>query len=218
VATPATYESQKRLNWKLTDPIRVRDPIRQVQKWLDLARAAGVKEPTAMTLATTTADGKPSARVVLLKGIDHRGFIFYTNYLSRKGRELAGNPRAALVLYWPALDRQVRVTGRVSKLSAAESDEYFNSRPAGSRFSAAVSPQSSVIQSRAALERRLAKLKVEYPDAAPPRPKHWGGYVVRPTEIEFWQQGENRLHHRLRYRSRGLRGGVRSWNVEQLAP
>lgn len=190
------------------------DPIRQVQKWLDLARAAGLKEPTAMTLATTTAAGHPSARIVLLKGIDHRGFIFYTNYLSRKGRELAKNPRAALVLYWPALDRQVRVTGRVSKLSAAESDEYFNSRPVGSRFSAAVSPQSSVIQSRAVLERKLAKLKAEYPDAAPPRPKHWGGYVVRPTEIEFWQQGENRLHHRLRY----LRGREGSWNAARLAP
>lgn len=192
----------------------MRDPIRQVQKWLDLARAAGVKEPTAMTLATTTASGKPSARIVLLKGIDHRGFVFYTNYLSRKGRELAKNPRAALVLYWPALDRQVRITGRVSKLSAAESDEYFNSRPEGSRFSAAVSPQSSVIQSRAALERKLAKLKAAYPDAAPPRPKHWGGYVVRPTEIEFWQQGVDRLHDRLRYRR--PRNG--SWNVERLAP
>ena len=190
------------------------DPISQVQKWLDLARAAGVKEPTAMTLATTTADGKPSARIVLLKGIDPRGFVFYTNYLSRKGLELAKNPRAALVLYWPALDRQVRIAGRVSKLSAAESDEYFNSRPEGSRFSAAVSPQSSVIQSRAALERKLAKLKAAYPDAAPPRPKHWGGYVVRPTEIEFWQQGVDRLHDRLRYRR--PRNG--SWIVERLAP
>jgi len=190
------------------------DPIREVQKWLDLASAAGVKEPTAMTLATTTPDGKPSARIVLLKGIDHRGFLFYTNYLSRKGRELEKNPRAALVLYWPALNRQVRVLGRVSKLSAAESDEYFNSRPAGSRFSAAVSPQSSVIPSRAVLERKLAKLKAEYPDAAPPRPKHWGGYLVRPAEIEFWQQGEDRLHDRLRY----LRGRNESWNVERLAP
>src|SRR5580693_8380713 len=121
VATPATDQSQKRLNWKLTDLIRVADPIREVQKWLDRARAAGVKEPTAMTLATTAA-GQPSARIVLLKGIDHRGFVFYTNYLSRKGRELASNSRAALVLYWPALDRQIRVTGRVSKISAAEYD------------------------------------------------------------------------------------------------
>ena len=195
-------------------PTKVANPIREVQKWLDLARDAGVKEPTAMTLATASRSGKPSARVVLLKSIDHRGFVFYTNYLSRKGRELAENPRAALALYWPALDRQVRITGRVSKLSAAESDEYFNSRPAGSRFSAAVSPQSSVIESRAALERKLAKLKAEYPDAVPPRPRHWGGYVVRPTEIEFWQQGEHRLHDRLRYR----RGRDGSWIVEQLAP
>lgn len=196
----------------------MRDPIREVQKWLALARAAGVKEPTAMTLSTTAANGQPSARMVLLKGIDHRGFSFFTNYLSRKGRELAKNPRAALVLYWPAVDRQIRITGRVSKLSAAESDAYFNSRPAGSRFSAAVSPQSSVIESRAALERKLAKLKAEYPGAAPPRPKHWGGYLVRPAEIEFWQQGENRLHHRLRYRRRYLRGGDGAWTVERLAP
>ena len=196
----------------------MRDPIREVQKWLDLARAAGIKEPTAMTLATTAANGQPSARMVLLKAIDHRGFSFFTNYLSRKGRELTRNPRAALVLYWPALDRQIRIAGRVSKLSPAESDAYFNSRPAGSRFSAAVSPQSSIIESRGSLERQLARLKARYPGAAPPRPKHWGGYLVRPTEIEFWQQGENRLHHRLRYRRRGLRGDVGSWSVERLAP
>jgi len=167
-----------------------------------------------MTLATATRAGRPSARMVLLKGIDQRGFAFFTNYLSRKGRELAENPRAALVLYWAALDRQVRITGRVSKLSAAESDAYFNSRPAGSRFSAAVSAQSTVIASRGVLETRLAKLKAEYPDAAPPRPKHWGGYLVRPDEIEFWQQGEYRLHDRLRYRR--ARDG--SWKLERLAP
>jgi pyridoxamine 5'-phosphate oxidase len=190
------------------------DPIRQVKKWLDDAHAAGVKEPTAMTLATSTPHGKPSARVVLLKAVDQRGFSFFTNYLSRKGRELAENPFAALVLYWSALDRQVRITGRVSKLSAAESEEYFNSRAVGSRFSAAVSPQSSVIPSRKLLEQRLAKLKAEYPDSAPPRPKHWGGYLVRPAEIEFWQQGEHRLHDRVRYRR--SRNGP--WIVERLAP
>jgi pyridoxamine 5'-phosphate oxidase len=167
-----------------------------------------------MTLATSTPDGKPSARVVLLKAVDQRGFSFFTNYLSRKGRELAENPFAALVLYWSALDRQVRITGRVSKLSAAESEEYFNSRAVGSRFSAAVSPQSSVIPSRKLLEQRLAKLKAEYPDSAPPRPKHWGGYLVRPAEIEFWQQGEHRLHDRVRYRR--SRNGP--WIVERLAP
>lgn len=190
------------------------NPIKGVQKWLDEARAANIKDPNAMTLATTTRSGKPSARIVLLKGIDTRGFSFFTNYLSRKGRDLAENPHAALVLYWPALDRQIRITGRVSKLSAPESDAYFDSRPAGSRFSAAVSPQSSVIPSRAVLEQQLAKLREKYPDAAPPRPKHWGGYLVRPVEIEFWQQGEYRLHDRLRYRL--TRDG--SWKLERLAP
>ena len=192
----------------------VTNPIQQVKQWLDQAWAAGVKEPTAMTLATATRSGKPSARMVLLKGIDSRGFSFFTNYLSRKGRELAANSHAALVLYWPALDRQIRITGRVSKLTAAESDEYFNSRPAGSRFSAAVSPQSTVIKSRAELEQQLAKLKARYPDAAPPRPKHWGGYLVRPVEIEFWQQGEHRLHDRIRYRR--VRGDT--WKLDRLAP
>jgi pyridoxamine 5'-phosphate oxidase len=152
--------------------------------------------------------------MVLLKGIDARGFSFFTNYLSRKGLELAQNARAALVLYWPALDRQIRITGRVVKLSATESDAYFSSRAAGSRFSAAVSPQSKVIASRAVLESKLAKLKAEYRDDAPPRPKHWGGYLVRPDEIEFWQQGEYRLHDRLRYRHTG--NGA--WKMDRLAP
>jgi len=190
------------------------DPIQQVQKWLDDARRAAIKEPNAMTLATTTRDGKPSARMVLLKGIDDRGFTFHTNYLSRKGSELAENPRAALVLYWPALDRQVRITGRVSKLTPAESDAYFATRPAESRLSAVASPQSTVIASRAVLEQKLAEMKARYPGAAPPRPKHWGGYIVRPDEIEFWQQGQHRLHDRLRYRRR--RDG--SWKLERLAP
>lgn len=167
-----------------------------------------------MTLATATHDGKPSARIVLLKGIDPRGFVFFTNYLSRKGRELAENPRAALVMYWPALDRQVRVTGRVKKISAADSDAYFYSRAVGSRFSAAVSKQSSVIESRDLLERELRELKQRYRDDGPPRPKHWGGYRVQPDEIEFWQQGEHRLHDRLRYQRR--RDG--SWKMERLAP
>jgi pyridoxamine 5'-phosphate oxidase len=190
------------------------DPIQQVQKWLDDARRAAIKEPNAMTLATTTRDGKPSARMVLLKGIDDRGFIFHTNYLSRKGSELAENPRAALVLYWPSLDRQVRITGRVSKLTPAESDAYFATRPAESRLSAVASPQSTVIASRAVLEQKLAEIKARYRGAAPPRPKHWGGYIVRPDEIEFWQQGQHRLHDRLRYRRR--RDG--SWKLERLAP
>ena len=190
------------------------DPIRQFQKWFKVALKAGLKEPTAMTLATATRAGKPSARMVLLKAVDERGFVFFTNYLSRKGDELQENPRAALVFYWSALDRQVRVTGRVSKVTAAESDEYFESRALGSRFSAAVSKQSSVVQSRAALEADLAKLKARYPEAGPPRPKHWGGYRVQPDEIEFWQQGEYRLHDRLRY----LRRRDGTWRIERLAP
>lgn len=167
-----------------------------------------------MTLATATRGGKPSARMVLLKGVDQRGFVFYTNYESRKGRELGENRRAALVFYWGPLDRQVRVTGRVSRVTAEESDAYFGTRPVGSRFSAAVSAQSSVVKSRAALEAELARLKAQYPEDGPPRPKHWGGYRVDPDEIEFWQQGESRLHDRLRYRR--LRDGT--WRIDRLAP
>jgi pyridoxamine 5'-phosphate oxidase len=199
-----------RLDERHADP----DPIRQFRRWFKIALDAGLKEPTAMTLATANRAGKPSARMVLLKGVDERGFVFFTNYLSRKGRELEENPRAALVFYWSALDRQIRVTGRVKKVTAAESDEYFESRPLGSRFSAAVSKQSSVVKSHAALTADLEKLKARYPDTGPPRPKHWGGYRVHPDEIEFWQQGESRLHHRLRYRRR--RDGT--WHIDRLAP
>lgn len=152
--------------------------------------------------------------MVLLKGVDDRGFVFFTNYESRKGRELAENPRAALVMYWPALDRQVRVTGRVRKVTAAESDAYFYSRPVGSRYSAAVSKQSAVIESRDTLERDLRELKKQYGEDGPPRPEHWGGYRVQPDEIEFWQQGEHRLHDRLLY----LRHRDGSWKMDRLSP
>jgi pyridoxamine 5'-phosphate oxidase len=189
------------------------DPIEQFREWFDSAVAAGLKEPTAMTLATATSDGLPSARMVLLKGVDQRGFIFFTNYLSRKGRELEQNPRAALVFYWAQLDRQIRITGGVKKIDAAESDSYFYSRPVGSRFSAAVSRQSEVIESRESLEHALAGLKARYPEGGPPRPTYWGGYVVQPDEIEFWQQGEYRLHDRLRYRRAGG-----NWVVDRLSP
>jgi pyridoxamine 5'-phosphate oxidase len=189
------------------------DPIEQFRQWFDSAVAAGLKEPNAMTLATATSDGLPSARMVLLKGVDQRGFIFFTNYESRKGGELDRNPHAALVFYWAQLDRQIRITGRVAKIDAAESDAYFYSRPIGSRFSAVVSRQSEVIESRDALEHALAGLKARYPEGGPPRPTYWGGYVVQPDEIEFWQQGEYRLHDRLRYRRAGS-----DWVVDRLSP
>ena len=189
------------------------DPIQQFRRWFRAVERAGIPEPNAMTLATAARNGRPSARMVLLKGIDERGFLFFTNYESRKGRELAANPRGALVFYWRAVHRQVRVTGRVSKLPAAESDAYFANRPLGSRLAAAASRQSSVIPSRATLETRFAQLDTWYPGDGPPRPINWGGYRVHPNEIEFWQQGPNRLHDRLRYRKR--RGG---WILERLSP
>ena len=170
-------------------------------------------EPNAMTLATATRGGRPSARMVLLKGIDERGFLLFTNYESRKGGELASNPQAALVFYWREVNRQVRVTGRVSKLSAAESDAYFATRPLRSRIAALASRQSSVIPSRDALETRFAELDTRYPNSGPPRPINWGGYCVHPDEIEFWQQGPNRLHDRLRYRKSGG-----AWILERLSP
>ncbi|MBZ5601575.1 MAG: pyridoxamine 5'-phosphate oxidase [Acidobacteriia bacterium] len=192
---------------------KLTDPIRKFNRWFDAAAKAGIKEPNAMTLATATRDGKPSARMVLLKGVDHGGFVFFTNYESRKGRELAQNARAALVFYWEPLGRQVRVTGRVSRVTAKESDEYFATRHLGSRYSASASNQSRVIASRAVLERKLARLKEKYRDDGPPRPIHWGGFRVQPDEIEFWQAGEFRLHDRVRYRRRGS-----SWVMDRLSP
>jgi pyridoxamine 5'-phosphate oxidase len=184
------------------------DPVAQLQAWLEDARAAGVELPEAMTLATTTGDGAPSARMVLLKDAGGRGLSFFTNYESRKGVELAENPRAALVLYWHALGRQVRVEGSVSRLAVAESDEYFDSRPTGSRRSAAASPQSRVIGSREELERAAAVLGDDVP-----RPPGWGGYLLVPSLWEFWQHRLDRLHDRFRYRP--SEGG---WIVERLAP
>ena len=189
------------------------DPLQQFRRWFRAVERAGVAEPNAMTLATTTPAGRPSARMVLLKGVDPRGFLFFTNYESRKARELASNPHAALVFYWNALHRQVRVSGRVTKLPAAESDAYFATRPRESRLAALASRQSAVIQSRAILESRFAELATKYPNAAPPRPINWGGYCVHPDEIEFWQQAPHRLHDRLRYRK--YRG---AWILERLSP
>ena len=205
---------QRRLSERTFDP----DPIQQFRRWFKAVERAGVPEPHAMTLATATRAGHTSARMVLLKGVDPRGFLFFTNYDSRKGRELGANPRAALVFYWRELHRQVRVTGRVVKLAAAESSAYFATRPPGSRIAAAASRQSAVIASRAALDAGYAKLTAKYPHGGVPRPINWGGYCVQPDEIEFWQQGPDRMHDRLRYRR--LRSGKTrgDWVLERLSP
>jgi pyridoxamine 5'-phosphate oxidase len=188
--------------------------IRQFERWFDEAMKAGVSEPDAMTLATATPDGRPSARVVLLRGVDDRGFVFFTNYDSRKGRELAANPWAALVLFWHELERQVRVEGQVRRVSVQESDHYFQSRPAGSRIGAWASPQSEVIKSRESLEIRCQELEKSFEDGTIPRPPNWGGFRLVPETIEFWQGRPSRLHDRLRY----TRGEQSKWLVERLAP
>jgi pyridoxamine 5'-phosphate oxidase len=190
------------------------NPFDQFRTWLDQALAAQLPQPLGMALATATADGKPSNRMVLLRGCDERGFVFFTNYESRKAQELDSNPQAALVFYWAELDRQVRIEGSVERISAAESDVYFQSRPRGSRLGAWASPQSQIIPNREVLDRRMEELVAEYGEADIPRPPHWGGYRVIPLIIEFWQGQPNRLHDRLRYR----RVGEKSWCLERLAP
>ena len=190
------------------------DPLVEFRRWYRLAEESGLAQPDAMTLATATPDGAPSARMVLLKGVDDGGFVFFTNYESRKARELAENPRAALILYWSPIRRQVRVTGRVERLPAAESEEYFRSRPRGSRLAAWASRQSSVIPERAVLEDEYRRLEAEYADGDVPLPPFWGGYRVSPEVVEFWMGRENRLHDRLRY----TRQGDGSWVIERLAP
>lgn len=188
------------------------DPLRQFSRWMDEALAGGIPEPTAMTLATADAAGRPSTRVVLLKGYDERGLVWYTNYQSRKGRELAGNPCAALQFHWVELERVVRIEGRASRVDDAESDAYFASRPLDSRIGAWASPQSEVIASRAVLVANAAGFAARYL-LKPPRPPHWGGFRLVPDAWEFWQGRKSRLHDRLRYR---LEGG--SWVRERLAP
>ncbi|MCO6489455.1 MAG: pyridoxamine 5'-phosphate oxidase [Phaeodactylibacter sp.] len=190
-------------------------PLAQFKAWFEQAVQVQVPEPNAMTLATCTPEGKPSARIVLLKGIEEGGFVFYTNYNSRKGTELEQNPQAALAFLWHELQRQVRVEGPVRRLSPESSTAYFQSRPKGSQIGAWASPQSTPIASRAVLEKRVEELAGQYAGAESlPRPPHWGGYVLEPSAVEFWQGRSNRLHDRIRYRldENG------NWQVERLAP
>lgn len=190
------------------------EPIRQFEKWWKEASESDIDEVNAMTLATASADGMPSARIVLLKGFSDKGFIFFTNYNSFKGRQLIENPKACLVFFWKELERQVRITGVVEKTSQQESDEYFQSRPLGSQLGAAASPQSSVIESREWLENRYTELEKQNMETELKRPEHWGGFIVRPVIIEFWQGRPSRLHDRIEY-SLEENG---EWKVARLAP
>jgi pyridoxamine 5'-phosphate oxidase len=189
------------------------NPITQFRQWFDAALQAGIPEPNAMHLATVSAEGYPSGRIVLVKGVDERGFAFYTNYESQKGRELINHPMASLTFFYPELERQIRIEGRVEKVSPEESDQYFNSRPRGSQLGAWVSPQSEIIANRAELENRQQELEKQFAEQSVPRPPHWGGFRVVPDRVEFWQGRPSRLHDRIRYRP--LAG---DWIIERIAP
>jgi pyridoxamine 5'-phosphate oxidase len=188
------------------------DAIEQFNAWFAEALNAQMLEPTAMHLATVSAEGKPSGRIVLLKGVD-TGFLFFTNYESRKGKELAQNQSACLTFFWAELERQVRIEGTIEKVSAAISDNYFQSRPQGSQIGAIASPQSQVIAERTVLEEKISALTEQYKDTLIPRPSHWGGYRLLPEVIEFWQGRQSRLHDRIRYSRHN-----NSWKIERLAP
>jgi pyridoxamine 5'-phosphate oxidase len=190
------------------------DPVRQFSTWWHEALEAKIIEVTAMTLATASVDGMPSARTVLLKGFSEKGFIFFTNYNSFKGQQLSENPKASLLFFWKELERQVRITGLVEKLSSEESNDYFQSRPRASQVGAVVSPQSQVIESRQWLDERYNEVSKQFENTAVQRPPHWGGYIVRPIIIEFWQGRPGRLHDRIQYTI--LDDG--NWKIERLAP
>ncbi len=190
------------------------DPMAQFSKWFEQAVASGLTEPNAMTLATADKHGRPSARIVLLKNVEADGFTFFTNYDSRKGRDLAENPIASLAIFWAELERQVCIAGSVAKVSREVSEKYFNSRPKGSRLAAWVSIQGEVIANRAVLENKLAELTAKYPGDAVPLPPYWGGYCLTPMRIEFWQGRPNRLHDRFQY----LREPRKGWRIDRLSP
>lgn len=190
------------------------DPLQQFGAWFAAALAADIRDVNAMSLATATPDGKPSVRIVLLKGFDERGFAFFTNYDSEKGRQLKANPVAALVFYWVQLERQVRISGAVEKTSREDSAAYFHSRPIGSRLGAWASKQSEIVDARQVLDSRLTEMTERFEDGDIPLPPHWGGYRVKPDKMEFWQGRPNRLHDRFRY----LRRAGGTWQIDRLAP
>jgi pyridoxamine 5'-phosphate oxidase len=190
------------------------NPIKQFETWFNDALKAEVFEPNAMTLATSTHNGRPSARIVLLKGVDNNGFAFYTNYLSRKGKEIAKNPHAALVFFWGTMERQVRIEGTLEKLSKERSEQYFHSRPFGSQIGALVSPQSQEIENRDALDAKLQQMEAEFEGKEIPKPAYWGGYILKPERIEFWQGRSNRLHDRILYK----KVDKSTWKMVRLAP
>ncbi|MES2427653.1 MAG: pyridoxamine 5'-phosphate oxidase [Bacteroidota bacterium] len=190
------------------------NPIKQFDIWFKEALAAEIHEPNAMTLATATTDGRPSARIVLLKDFDMNGFAFYTNYLSRKGKELTKNPNGALLFFWGELERQVRIEGTIEKLSKEDSEKYFHTRPKGSQLGALASPQSQEIPNREILESKINQLEAEYGDKDIPKPSFWGGYILKPRLIEFWQGRSNRLHDRILFK----KTDNKNWKKVRLAP
>jgi len=216
VSAPITDPSQLRVDYKraaLSERDAASDPIELFTRWFDEAVAAAIPEPNAMTLATVDAAGRPAARIVLMKGVDARGLVFHTNYDSRKGRDLAANPRAVLLFFWVELERQVRIDGTAERVSAEDSDAYFAARPRGSQISAWASPQSAPVADRAWLEATFAECEARFASGAVPRPPNWGGMRVVPDRFEFWQGRTSRLHDRLVWSRQGDR-----WTIERLAP